>query len=106
MNDRELLELAAKAAGHEWKWDQARGSKVGYLRIREGDRWPMWKPETDDGDNSRLGSKLRICILWQHDWVMAYSGATTARDRNLTDRAAAQRRAVLGVAAEIGRSMS
>ena len=66
MNDRELLEAAAKAAGIEGKFmewgppDHLPGcgfvSKIG--------NWP-WNPLTDDGDALRLAVKLGLAII--HD---------------------------------------
>ena len=57
MNDKELLELAAKAAGIElFSWSEiANGYKTDT---------PMeyWNPLTDDGDALRLAVKLRIEI--------------------------------------------
>lgn len=56
MNDRELLELAAKAAGYNaYFW-----SDKCALMCQEGR--PLWNPLTDDGDALRLASKLKIKI--------------------------------------------
>lgn len=62
MSDRELLELAAKAAGVVVVW--------GYFGF--GEEWltedkifgglKPWRPLTDDGDAFRLALKLRIQI--------------------------------------------
>ena len=59
MNDRELLEAAAKAAGMGAVKDSAfrPGSYVVQTHEHE---WTAWNPLTDDGDALRLAVKLRI----------------------------------------------
>ena len=65
--DRELLELAAKAAGHSeliycefWKcmagWVEEDG---GYF-----DSNSCWRPLTDDGDAFRLEVALKLSTVW------------------------------------------
>ena len=54
MNDRELLELAAKAAGIEVEWSDITG-----CFWSDGD---SWVPLTDDGDALRLAVKLGLCV--------------------------------------------
>ena len=101
MTDKELLELAAKAAGIEsngvYGW-RVEGSDV------------VWNPLTDDGDALRLAVKLGIYFL-----VVTEENAISARIRNGPrcswrepingDPYAATRRAIVRAAAEIGRSM-
>jgi hypothetical protein len=99
MTDRELLELAAKAAGIEF------GVIHDTPRMKCDAGWTPWNPLTDDGDALRLAVKLGLCLLWQHDWLMAYSGDVSERERHLDDPYAATRRAIVRAAAEIGRSM-
>lgn len=72
MTDRELLELAAKAAGYEFGWIHDGP------RIKCAEGWTPWNPLTDDGDAFRLGI------------VMDYfpSNVRTGRD---TDAEAAER---------------
>ena len=66
--DRELLELAAKAAGYEY------AKHGGYIVV---DGIPgNWNPLTDDGDALRLAVKLRLSIDHNHPadqqhWVAA-----------------------------------
>jgi len=101
-SDRELLELACKAAGYE-RLDRALG---GGIIIQDEDCHSVrWNPLTDDGDALRLAVKLGLCLLWQHDWLMAYSGDVSERERHLDDPYVATRRAIVRAAAEIGRSM-
>lgn len=110
---RELLELAAKAAGYSVRTDLT--YEAGIV-IDDG---IVWKPHTDDGDSRRLGVALLIEIQfgvtysvaatkWLYDWRIRQ-----ARDQISEvveygphdDPCAATRLAVLRVAAEIGRAM-
>jgi hypothetical protein len=94
-SDRELLELAALAAGMETKWDQPRGAKYGVLRARipgSGDAFPYWMPLDSDGDALRLAVKLRMLVDCDDD-------------PDNSDRAAAVRRAIVRAAAAIGGQM-
>ena len=105
MTDRELLELAAKAAGHrivEWAQD---GNEVDVAIIIRGDgdgfsKRP-WQPMLDnqmtdaDGDALRLAVKLRLDVAW-------YERNPLELD---VDPYAATRRAIVRAAAEIGRAM-
>jgi hypothetical protein len=123
VSDRELLELAAKAAGHrivEWVQD---GNKVDIAIIIRGDgdgfsKRP-WQPllenqMTDaDGDALRLAVKLEMDFVWDFDRIEIYYGIE--KDYVVeyfyalptpTDRHAATRRAIVRAAAEIGRNMS
>jgi hypothetical protein len=62
MTDKELLELAAKAAGDEVEIDHQ-----GVFHIHEGSgpqSWRPWNPLTDDGDNARLEAALGLNVLW------------------------------------------
>ena len=58
MTDRELLELAAKAAGYQY-------AKFGGYIVVDGIPG-NWNPLTDDGDALRLAVKCRIEI--HHGW--------------------------------------
>jgi hypothetical protein len=97
MNDRELLELAAKAAG-----------------IPSESIWPVsseyldkaWNPLTDDGDALRLAVKLCIDIKHYDLYVVCWAGFIgTGKIMHDQDPDAATRRAIVLAAAEIGRSM-
>ena len=97
MTDRELLELAAKAAGIyltiEW---------LGHEKYK-----PDWNPLTDDGDALRLAVKLEIRIDWGAFDVVAleFNTDAVAREAKSADPYAATRRAIVRAAAEIGRNM-
>lgn len=98
MTDRELLELAAKAAGQEPSvagdlWSNARGQ--------------LWNPLTDDGDALRLAVKLGLDIMTRGARAGAYAGtedhgASASAEENPY---AATRRAIVRAAAEIGKAM-
>ena len=99
MSDRELLELAAKAAGIElrWEWD---GDDVAYSNNR------FWNPLADDGDALRLAVQLRLDVdCAGGEVVVAYEQITHAHaaERVGDDPYAATRRAIVMAAAEIGR---
>ena len=55
-DDRELLELAAKAAGYKIAWEG--GCVTGWMA---GGSW--WNPLTDDGDALRLAVTLELDVL-------------------------------------------
>lgn len=105
MADRELLELAAKAAGLVVEWDYD-----GNTWARRPDEHPeqavRWNPLTDDGDALRLAVKLN---LWLH--VEEYgTSARRAGGAWLGCEAhtyggieAATRRAIVRAAAAIGK---
>ena len=102
MENRELLEMAAKAVGQE--------------RSAAGDLWSNarglpWDPLKDDGDALRLAVKLRMRI--HHDGACAnvemptgqkycWVGYATVEGN---DHFAAMRCAIVRTAAEIGKAM-
>ena len=102
--DRELLELAAKAAGIPWV--EGGPSRMG---------WAGWNPLTDDGDALRLAVKLDIDLIREslddvpstpthvkaQSWDLEFSASEALGD----DPYAATRRAIVRAAAEIGRAM-
>lgn len=107
MNDRELLELAAKAAGLT-KWDHAfvdAGINVG------SDATPaIWNPLTDDGDALRLAVKLNLSVdtnwynsgaCWFTDKAIVSSTEGVVEEHHGKDPYAATRRAIVRAAAEI-----
>ena len=109
MNDRELLELAAKAAGlriEYWGADN-------YPVVLDQEQMKYgWNPLVYDSDALRLAVSLGIDLEWRADGrVAAYRHATsngycfTALESSREDRAAATRRAIVRAAAEIGKEM-
>lgn len=103
MKDRELLELAAKAAGV-----LAERTPLGFY-LQEDCR--MWNPLTDDGDALRLAVALKIQITpqtYRDCEVTAYrSGFCEANEKSTTGYGIekATRRAIVRAAAEIGKAM-
>lgn len=110
MEDRELLELAAKAAGHslgpEWDcwpsgiWVNGTGHGDGHL----------FNPLTDDGHAFRLAVDLGMRIYIYPGRGDDVTVVTSDAGRRLNemhgaDPRAATRRAIVRVAAEIGRAM-
>lgn len=110
--DRELLELAAKAAG----WTVVRWTDDDTALLLEGIQQPFnalhENPHSDCmGDALRLAVKLGIDVEWRSDGrVAAYRHANangycfTAFESSREDRAASVRRAIVRAAAEIGKN--
>ena len=98
MTDRELLELAAKAAGIWSDTDHSNGM------LKTNGQY--WNPLTDDGDALRLAVKLRICIFIGTDTVEAYTNKEDGKLQiNEGDFFSATRRAIVRAAAEIGKTL-
>lgn len=102
MNDRELLELAAKAAGIE------------VIRIDEPGAWIAggggvhWNPLTDDGDALRLAVDLSFDLHINQGHVEIFSGDLDDCINQAcidSDVRAATRRAIVRAAAAIGEAM-
>ena len=103
--DRELLELAAKAAGY--KLEKFISAVFPYPTVYtvNGQRW---NPLTDDGDALRLAVKLGIVIDTTDGVNVQYivgSVAYPITAYEFDDIYAATRRAIVRAAAEIGRQM-
>jgi len=95
MTDRELLELAAKAAGVKAYWsdnleDWQKDLTDPYVNKKK------WNPLTDDGDAFRLAVALRLM-----DEVPVMNSQYAS-----VNPLAATRRAIVRAAAEVGRNMT
>lgn len=117
MNDRELLEMAAKAAGINVDcWDEdpfdteySHNHKPA-IRTADFPRW-WWNPLEDDGDALRLAVKLRLTIMLGSMSAEAVEVSAQddldddctayARESLANDPLAATRRAIVRAAAEI-----
>jgi hypothetical protein len=99
MSDRELLELAAKAAGFELDWHGRDCCVAGYIEL--------WNPLTDDGDEARLEAALRMHVQWMPaiEQVAVGTAEVVRIEKYGTDRQAARRRAGVRAAAAIGQAM-
>jgi hypothetical protein len=116
MTDREMLELAAKAAG--LKIDKTKHSGGGHWNcgfdaagnaVLDWHNGTKWNPLVDDGDALRLAVRLGIQLLYSD-----FSGEAEAKwDRGNSriaeygpgDPCATARLVVLRAAAEIGKAM-
>ena len=112
MTDKELLELAAKAAGVEGDWFEnefwsgIQGTFTGNADVRP------WNPLTDDGDALRLVVRLKLIVdvgpgyaevkdpEHDPDPIRAFEYSNDSDNPY-----AATRRAIVRAAAEIGRTM-
>lgn len=113
MNDRELLELAAKAAGLNYTWCEFWETMARPLKDRSG--WNhrfVWNPLRDDAAAFRLAVQLNLDV--QIDFneeeakVYIYGGWVgdgIEEELGELDRYQATRRAIVRAAAEIGRIM-
>lgn len=108
-NDRELLELAAKAGDVELGDER---TECGISLTMEDGRHrslPKWNPLTDDGDALRLAVKLNICVFNNEYASWAATGSLQeVRGEELhnggVDPYTATRRAIVRAASEIGRA--
>ena len=102
--DRELLELAAKAAGLRVRtWDGHSGAMCAIDDDRHG---LMWMPLTDDGDALRLAVKTGEPIVVRSRCVTTMGGLMEDFDPAVSgDDLRATRRAIVRAAAEIGKAL-
>ena len=106
MSDRELLTLAAKAAGfriNHWIYDDIDYSAA---VLETG---AVWHPLADDGDALRLAVKLGLTVAQlmssREVLVNDYDETVLVSEFHEADPEAATRRACVRAAAEIGRNM-
>jgi hypothetical protein len=122
MTDRELLELAAKAAGakpYDWEnsydglFIHSDGEIVPYER---GEPGFAWDPLTDDGDALRLAMSLELGVVCKRESDPYEKNRSVVTDPYRVGQLrivephkygpeAATRRAIVRAAAEIGRTM-
>jgi hypothetical protein len=108
MNDRELLELAAEAAGIELSdWSS---SENGFIRYHFVTRH-IWNPLTNDGDALRLAVKLHLIVGAYETYTSVFQTSAPTPSKEIVcwygkdnlDPYAATRRAIVRAAAQIGR---
>jgi hypothetical protein len=108
MSNKELLALAAKAAGYgetrtcidEWFWV-----------LTDNNDWHPWNPLTSDSDALRLAVKLQMNLFFGFAKIFAEipsdgdEPSIVEKNEKGDDPYAATRRAIVRAAAEIGRGM-
>ncbi|HBO0862799.1 hypothetical protein KKY53_14820 [Pseudomonas aeruginosa] len=104
MNDRTLLELAARAAGFTG-YGFFLGDDGIDVSDETGTRF-AWNPLTDDGDALRLAVTLGLLvdICRDHTCVCSETVDPILQDQG-KEKGEATRRAIVRAAAEIGKSM-
>jgi len=113
MTDRELLELAAKAADYQFSTSMRSLSQPPVpVILAESGRWKQWDPLHDDGDALRLAVKLNLDVQIDFNEEEAkvyiyggWVGEGIEEELGELDRYQATRRAITRAAAEIGRQM-
>lgn len=104
-SDRELLELAAKAAGYrEFQYCETSGG-LQAIYVEDGNIG-FWDPLTDDGDALRLAVKLRISVA---QWKEDVSALHPSTNREFPEACAscpyaATRRAIVRAAAKLAQA--
>ena len=112
MTDKELLGLAAKAAGFTVRDDVYHNDSSLFVGKGDGDL-QLWNPLIDDGDALRLAVKLKIDILFDFDRIIACYGDGEREYETeylydkpvIPDHDAVTRRAIVRAAAEVGKAM-
>lgn len=110
MSNRELLELAAKAAGYAVVWNENWQCFMHRNPTPDAHgvmRHP-WTPDADDGDALRLAVKMELGPLISSNFVYVkryYDDTPILREPLGTDSYAATRHAIVRAAAEIGKAM-
>jgi hypothetical protein len=111
VTDRELLELAAKAAGMTDASFDADLDCITYCHEAGpyGAQFKTWNPINDDGDALRLAVKLGLHISQQLSYVSVMQPHSSAATRGICwtesyglDEYTATRRAIVRAAAAIG----
>jgi hypothetical protein len=96
MTDRELLELAAKAAGMRVIWPNE--------AVLPDGRSIRWNPLTDDGDALRLAVRCDIAFMLETERASSTTNTGQRFTEWLgTDPYAATRRAIVRAAATLGK---
>ena len=112
MTDREMLELAAKAAGYAVEWHEvvvSRRGRFGLIEHTKKDGFRLnfqrWDPLTDDGDALRLAVRLHMQVSITTESCRAETLPALGVRVNDKDEMSATRRAVVMAAAAVGREI-
>jgi len=101
---REDLEMAAKAAGLNYRID---GEHI--LEVVFDDGHLPWDPSEDDGDCARMEAAVRIDLEWGWGCVDVYAAGVPAGRAwfidHANDKSRARRYASVKLAAAVGRAM-
>jgi len=105
IEDKKLLEFAAKACGIDYKMSE--NNPTEFIRHTENFGWIEWNPLKDDGDALRLAAKLRLDVLTDCFGAICIeqSGISITeflKSDNFDDVINATRRAIVRAAAENG----
>jgi hypothetical protein len=107
-NDRELLELAAKAAGIDCWFPRMADGKGGVMepchRTVNGET-AEWNPRKDNADAFALAVKLCMNVNVYHSDTRVTADDVLVCEYHGADPEAATRLAIVKAAAEIGRNM-
>lgn len=106
-NDRELLELAAKAAGlniNGWYGEAEADGPWAMCNPRPSED-VGWNPLTNDGDALRLAVRMKMVVNICGHFTFVCGLDTDVEELHNGDPYAATRRAIVRAAAEIGRNM-
>lgn len=102
MNDRTLLELAARAAGYQFSYSyRSLSSPAVPVILAETGRWRQWDPRHDDGDALRLAVLLNLEI---HSPKSNPTVMFRTAENDVFYQDACIRLAITRAAAEIGKS--
>ena len=105
MTDREMLELAAKAAGYDVLWHDVWECFV-HTNSQNHTNPEVWIPLDDDGDALRLAVKLNMALTFSADGNCHAEGLNGEYACECSsDPFAATRLAIVRAAAEIGKVM-
>jgi hypothetical protein len=104
--DRELLELAAKAAGLiNPRYVEATSWGTGISHGEGDDVYCVWNPLADDGDALRLAVSLGLVVDCSRPSAGEPFKLHHFGQENFSDPYPATRRAIVRAAAEIGRAI-
>ncbi len=106
MTDKELLELAAKAADYGFTYKRKISNDAHEWTSPDEMIW-QWNPLMDDGQALRLAVKLKLNILISSKTTVkcAKPNNVLAVEERDDDQYAATRKAIVRAAAEIGKTL-
>ena len=105
MTDKELLQLAAKAAGIELHSIYSEQEFIGYMASPGSWSGGWFDPLTDDGDALRLAVKLQMVVGIYPTKTNVTADGVFLEEFHGDDPYAATRMAIVRAAAEIGKGI-